>query len=114
MKYIKTFELFYDINNYPKIGDYVLINVDYFNNKVFNEFINNTIGVVFDIQIYSDMGIRDTEHDEVIVIYDENIPDDMDLFFFNKKRAFKMHRIVEFGKTPEELELKIASKNYNL
>ena len=112
MKYIKTFELYYDINNYPKIGDYVLINVD-FDNRVLTDFINKTIGIVTGVELYSDMGIKDTQHDEVEVEYDY-IPPDIDVWFFNKKRKFKIRRIVEFGETPEELELKIASKKYNL
>jgi len=112
MKYIKTFELFYDINNYPKVGDYVLINVDFDNRKLTN-FINSTIGKVSTIELYSDMEIKYPEHDEIEVEY-EYIPSHIRIWFFNKKRKFKIRRIVEFGKTPEELELKIASKNYNL
>jgi hypothetical protein len=110
MKYIKTYE---DLKFEIQVGDYVQIKT---HSSILNvkEFINNNIGIV--------SNINHTNDDIVVGYYD--IPKVIEKFFnktyyknnsiFPFTRSFDLNRVVEFGKTKEELEMKILAKKYNL
>jgi hypothetical protein len=99
---IKIFE---EYNNKPEVGDYVLINYKIKYDKDFESFINNNIGKLFEV---------DFKFNEIEVEY-ENVPENIKkIWFYNNTVVFNISDIVEYGKTIEELELKLASKKYNL
>jgi len=110
MKYIKKFENHIDI---PKIGDYVLIHTNS-NIRSVSNFVNNTIGKIIDISSkYTDMFNR--ENPGVVRVEYDDPPRDIQSWFSDKnKRTFTLEQIVEYGKTKEELEEKLAVKKYNL
>ena len=120
MKYIKKFE---NINELPNIGDYILIHSTAADVNVRN-FVNNTIGVVVGIN-YSKPGKWGHTSEEQIVVKYENAPAEIQSYFrkpskitSNYKNEFLRNyypeQIVEYGKTKEEVELKIASNKYGL
>jgi hypothetical protein len=99
---IKIFE---EYNNKPEVGDYVLINYKIKYDKDFESFINNNIGKLFEV---------DFKFNEIEVEY-ENVPENIKkIWFYNNTVVFNISDIVEYGKTIEELELKLAINKYNL
>lgn len=111
MKYIKTFEqqqIRYDI---PKDdiceGDYVL--VDDRSNAV-KDFTNNNIGKVYKII---------NHHVKKFMVVYENMPPRLAPWFdeysnVGQTRTYKIHEIIVWAKTKEELELKMKAKKYNI
>ena len=51
MKYLKTFE---NIKDSPKIGDYVIVNLDNNYHQTYRDFFNNNIGQIIDIEPNAD------------------------------------------------------------
>jgi hypothetical protein len=104
MKHLKTFE---NING-PQIGDYVLISMkgSYNNDNSIDFFINNNIGQI----IKFDENMR-------LVKY-SNVPGNIKMKNkFNKDGSIwigNAFKTVAFGKTKEELELKMDMKKYNI
>ena len=111
MKYIKKFEYQQDK---PEIGDYVLLFIkrkgapqDY------KEFLNNNIGQIINIKS------SNTFQTEVRISYD-NVPENIKKMFHNlipgavRVRTFDIRDVYIFGKTPEDVETKLAAKKYNL
>jgi hypothetical protein len=94
MRYIKTFE---DIENKPRIGDYVLMRSEAGYPDV-EKFVNNTIGQIYNFEMGGG----------VIIKY-ENPPNN-----YGKERMFHRSQIVAFASTIEELKLKIRTIKYNL
>ena len=112
---ITQFKIFENLKSELKVGDYVLMRSNA-SAKELLEFINNNIGQVIKINNFEDLRIR--------VRYN-NIPDNVIPWFgFAERqfppsirtaaRIFDINQIVEFAKTKEELELKLAAKKYNL
>jgi len=107
MKYIKKFETidYYDIDE----GDYVLIKTESSLSNV-REFINNNIGRV----AYMNYNYN------VITVGYNDVPKNVEGFFskiypeYPYTRQFQFNRVKEFGKTIEELELKMQANKYNL
>ena len=126
MKHIKTYE---DLN-IPQIGDYVICKNDsqYEEDFGFDEFISENIGQI----------VNTDETHEYFVQY-ENVPHDYDLLnyaFFTTDRtflkglkfrtlisnknkysnitSFKLDEIIDFSPNKKDLEIKIASRKYNL
>ena len=117
MKYIKTFEnsILY---NSIKVGDYVMIyldiskhhNVPYITKRAI-DYMNSHFCVV--TEIYNN-------HDDMIKVEFENVPTDIQSYFGKTDnenifyRTCLIYNVVEVGKTPEELEINMASNKYNL
>lgn len=109
---ITKLKIFENINNIPEIGDYVKVNLtDYFG--VFSlgaiNFINynipKNINYIFN---------TNNELSAIRVKYD-NIPENFKrLFDKNGTIILRLEAIECFGKTIEELELKLKSNKYNL
>jgi len=103
MKYIKKFESTQDL---PEVGDYVLMNS--YDTNVLVDFINNNYGIF--INSYVD---KLSVKPKIRVRY-ENIPGSIDLFFHDGTRTFDLDLLVAYGKTIEELELRLKAKKFNL
>ena len=109
----------------PEVGDYVLVKIDVSNSSLsykneLMDYINNTIGQI--CKIRNQLG-------DIVIVYD-NIPNEIKSWFkysyeynYNSEnfvgygsytRAIDKNKIVAFGKTIEEVELKISAKKYNL
>jgi len=111
MKILKFYE---SLTNDLEIGDYVLIKIDiskYTQKQIDTEnFINNTIGKIYNI---------DNSHvnTDIYVLY-ENIPESIKSYFKNMNgvyiRSFDIDRIVEHGKTIEELKMKLETNKFNI
>lgn len=129
MKHLKKFN---ENTSKPKIGDYVLIETDSSNKKIV-DFINNTIGKIIHIDdnkidIWGNISIGDilVKYDNVpfnrgsaninwFIELNPNIEDTCVRHYgIQYGRHFHPNRIVEFGKTREELEIKLQAKKYNL
>jgi phenylalanyl-tRNA synthetase beta subunit len=118
MKYIKKYEDGEEIN--PQIGDYVLINLKlhfYEHKREVMNFINNTIGQIINVYHYNNHDVWD---DEIRVKYDD-VPDTIKSYFSNKydspdyySRQVSNKKIVEIGKTLEEVQFKISQNKFNL
>jgi len=108
MKYLNKFEKFGKFEYKPKYGDYIKIK-HYSKNIDLSIYYETHIGKVIDCG-----------DENILVAYKEK-PEESILkyFYYNNERddyseIFSINNIVEFGKTKEELELKLASKKYNL
>ena len=121
MKYIKKYE---DVNEYPKVGDYVILKIDYRNfrnlswddRNIFGKYINNTIGKIIDYKYYTDKSLNSIE-----VEY-EDVPQiiiNMSNLFKHKRNKnysydFQLDDMVDFATTKNELESKLMANKYNL
>jgi len=102
---IKLFEEYKRIKGEtPKKGDYVKINFHSHNQPSFDDYINNSIGKIYDI---------DFKNYEIRVEY-EKIPNNIKGFFYDNTSDFDISCVAEYGKTIEELELKLTANKYNL
>ena len=118
MKYLKLFE---QQDSEPKVGDYVLIHTNMSKSEyrwiLISNFINNTIG-----QIVSIIPDTTSSYGGIIVGHIEvkytNIPKGTETWFISLNntytRCFNKGQIVAFGKTPEEVEIKLNAKKYNV
>jgi len=112
MKYLIVFEKFDKIG----VGDYVLMKppfYSYVENEIMNnikDFLENTIGIVVELNI--NINISD------ISVKYEYVPKNIEHYFLKKGRVFyrwfDISRIVEYGKTIEELKMKKETKKFNL
>lgn len=123
MKYIKRFE---NIEDVPKVGNFVLISMNRSNsvikfggiempryNKI-KDFVTHNIGKIVNIRLKIVDEFYNKSAGDLRVEYD-NIPKDIQSWFSkDNKRAFSVDQIVEFGKTKEELEEKLMTKKYNI
>lgn len=107
---ITKFKIFESVNN-PKVGDYVLIdmNKNMFpiidsDQRIYTDFIRNTIGRITNVN---------NVHNNISVEY-QDIPNQIRYLFNKQNVLYTPSRIKILGKTPEEVELQIKSKNYNL
>ena len=108
MKYIKKYEAI--SNNEVEIGDYVIIAsldddldvASYNQRKEFNYFIEHNIGKIVD------------EYKYYIKVKYYNIPFNIKKFFDNNTFNFSSSRIIYYGKTKEDIEMKINAKKYNI
>ncbi len=103
MKYIKKFESTQDL---PEVGDYVLMNSYGIDNVV--DFITNNYGIFLNSYV-DKLSVKP----KIRVRY-ENIPGDIDLFFHDGTRTFDIDLLIAYGKTIEELEMKLKTKKFNL
>jgi len=102
MKYIKTFEKHI---NLPEDGDYILMNT--YGTYDVKNFITSSIGRV--VSVYPD----DVVDYKIRVKY-ENIPDNIELFFKDGTRIFDIELLIAYGKTEEELKIKIEANKFNI
>jgi len=109
---MKIFKFYENIEDELTVGDYILMKIDIHNSmlkydKIIEHFINNTIGEVFRFNI-----------DKGVIVSYENVPNDIKSYFSNKNdlyfRNFDIDRIVEYGKTIEELKMKLETKKFNI
>jgi len=103
MKYIKKFEQNIDL---PERGDYVLMN-SYGISEV-EYFVTHNYGVY--LNAYIDKLTKDPK----IRVRYENIPGNIALFFHDDTITFDMELLVAYGKTIEELEMKLKANKFNL
>jgi len=130
MKYIKSYK-----PKLPKRGDYIVVNPI---NVIYNvdelkEFIGNTIGrvsYIYDVvlnkdgepSIYPEKNMKGDKTIKEMTIQFFNIPERIISWFESGKYAgkinyylrFNVTDIVDFAKTPEELEYILKSNKYNL
>lgn len=100
MKYIKLFEEL----NIPRVGDYVLLEIEFSNSIELQNFINNNIGKIIR---------RNVNHENLDIQY-VDIPENIKYCFSTKNsRVFHIHNIIIFG-TKEQMELELQVKKYNL
>jgi len=94
-----------------QVGDYVICAYKYTydssnNIKNLANFIKNNIGIIIK---YDDQ--------DILIKYD-NVPDNIKMFFngkdLNIRSLIDTKSILAFGKTIEELEIKLAANKYNL
>lgn len=142
MKYLKIYDVyFYKGIGKPQVGDYILctLNPEEINApKALFDFINTNLGKVVDTtkQLH---GVYDTDINAVrydctlYVVQWQNIPKKLKKQFITKKSDFdwngldvkpgefrenclpiQEYEYVEFGKNPEEIEMKISANKYNL
>lgn len=113
MKYIKKFE---NINSI-KEGDYVLVKTS--KTTITNEIILKSKEFV-DTHIGRCVRINRNHFDPEIHVKYENIPSEIQSYFrldyYGKigYRSFNLDRVVAYGETPEEVEMKINVNKYNL
>ena len=109
MKYIKRFE---NIENTPKIGDYVICQ-DIIARYEVKDFISNNIGQI--IYIVIDTGSFSVQY--------ENVPKEFKSFFYSTEYKMKYYsglrkmmpeEIIKFSKNKEEIEDYLITKKYNL
>lgn len=109
MKILKFYE---DLTDDMKVGDYALMKIVDRNSfipsdNVFYKYINTTIGKICNIRKYNGINI----------LY-ENVPDDIKGYFGNSdglyERNFKFSEIVEYGRTIEELKMKLETNKFNI
>lgn len=119
MKYIKTYE---NSQKPPKIGDYVAINpsknlpVNNIYINIIKDFLKNNIGQIINIKKEKVMfppGKLNKINYMLAVKY-ENVPEDVSGFFKNNIKVFNLSSVAAFGKTKEEVEIKLSANKYNL
>ncbi len=113
MKYIKLYE---NVINDLKVGDYVMINVDYLFGankrelKIYKEFLKNNIGQVTYINNgFTNSGI------EWFEVKFRDIPFQISKFFRDDNtERYKINNIIHHSDTIENLKIKIEADKYNL
>lgn len=109
---ITKFKVFENINNIPDIGDYIKVNLtDYFGDFSLEciNFINNNICTNVNYIFNTNNQIS------AIRVKFYNIPENSKTKFDkNDTIRLRLDAIQGFGKTIEELELKLNSQKYNL
>ena len=95
---------FNEDNIKPQVGDYVIVNVNYFDIK---NFVNASVGKLVDeVRVQNLIAAK--------IKYD-NIPENLKKFFDNNGvKTFHLSDIKYFSKNKKEMEQKVASKKYNL
>ena len=119
MKYLKLYE---DLNDGPKLGDYVICTYEKYNSEPLNKFLSENIGQVVDFDIdkrisgkmdlYS-MRKSYPEFIEYPIKYDtdSNIKE-----FFNSSnfRYFEKESVLFYSSDKEECEVYLSAKKYNI
>jgi len=110
MKILKFYE---SLTDDVKIGDYALMKIAVYNSfvtsdKIYYKYINTTIGKICNIRKYNGINIS----------Y-ENVPYEIKGYFCNNsdglyERNFSNDELFEYGKTIEELQLKLQTKKFNI
>lgn len=112
MKYLKQYE---DIDNEPKIGDYVIcyeLGDVHFSSQ--SNSIKNDINSFISVNIGQ---IREYDNRKWYEIEYENIPKEVDQWFHasvRNCRSMLRKEIIHFAETKEELEPYISANKYNL
>jgi hypothetical protein len=104
MKYIKQFEE----KTKLKIGDYVLCHTNYqyvYDSDKIIDFLNSNVGRY--VKYAKDYDLK-------YGVKYENIPFFLDKNLVNSLLWFDRYDIIDYSDNKEELELKLASKKYNL
>jgi hypothetical protein len=116
MKYIKKFE---NIKEEPQLGDYVLVQIDLnmvaVKDKV-NNFTNSNIGKIVHISKV-DYGRKNMHN--LYLVQCENVPlllkrDFITRFDFKNCLPIHENEILSFGKTPEDVQMKLKANKYNI
>lgn len=108
MRHIKRYKNL----NIPKIGDYIIVKVDHEWLKDFEslcEFLESNIGKVIGYIPDYDDSIR------AVKIKYYNIPEKLKKYFpSTETKTSQLKYIVAYGKTPEEVRIKVAANKYNI
>jgi len=109
---ITQFKIFESEKKFPEFWDYVLCDIsDYTMNEKLINFVNSNIGQI------SNLALSKTKDKEQMIYYVryKNIPVSVeDRFSHDGVRVFGLSDIIFFGKTKEEVEIKIQTRKYNL
>ena len=126
MKHIKTYE---NLKDKYQVGDFVLINIpyDYSGNHKYTEFINNNIGKLIKTWSVEANRVGEKGDENGLAHYIEikynNIPSHIKYMFNHTDDEKKEHNcmmrtndnyLVSFGKTIEELKMRLSANKYNL
>lgn len=110
MKYIQIYE---NYNKTPKIGDYILVNVDFKGNE-YQNFVNNNVGKIKNIKLS-----KNIPNERLATVEYRNIPDSI-LYRFDGYDLSKnvtqivVDDIIEWSKTKKEMQVMLSGKKYNL
>ena len=112
MKYIKTYEM---LNNLPKVGDYVISNINFninipSNVKELMEFVNNNIGQIIEINVYNKYLTKYNIPESIINI------NKVDSFLSEKVQIFHLNieSILFWSSDKEIAELYLKNMKYNI
>ena len=113
MKHIKLYE---ELNDKPKVGDYVVCYDKIYKDKDkrLNDFLLNNVG-----QCYDDLSDDDTVYQSYQIFY-EKIPQELNIFFNSGKnfRWMKSDEILFYSKNMEDclyfIEMRLNLDKYNL
>lgn len=124
MKYIRTYEnKFKDSLIQPQVGDYVITKFDdIFTFSEWSTYLNNTIGQIVEIKIYTD-GTKHfiVKYYVLDYIYDIMFKDSDEkryLKYEGNKKFITVHldecTIEEYSSNKKDLKIKLAAKKYNI
>ena len=102
MKYMKYFEMNY---NEPEIGDYVICDTDYDNERIFT---NANIGIIVDYDEYNNIFPYAVTYDNIPVNLINHTIDNTNIIYFNSIN------IKYWSKDRNELELILKSNKFNI
>jgi len=99
--------------NEPKLYDYVILDINWYNNKI-NYFLNNTIGQISKIK----KNHKNIDRIEYQILF-ENVPielkPDSDTFIQNNRLSYIFRaQIMTFSNNKKDLESILAARKYNL
>ena len=111
MRYLKRFE---ELEEHPKIGDYVIVYADYFDNALI-DFFKEEVGRLIEFK-------DDGSEYAYIIKFNKNIPhvntdgiEYIDKSIYEPRiMEFDKHEIIEWSSDKDYLIAKIASNKYNL
>lgn len=125
MKYLKYFEE----NSEPEVGDYVICQDKFYSQKIeFENYLKNNVGKIikktsdlYKVAFDNEPSLEILEYafiqkNNAIISYLMELNFDIKTFQnkYSNVVGFNINEIVEFAKTKEDLEAKIAAKKYNL
>jgi hypothetical protein len=110
---IINFKIFEKLNDgNPKIGDYVLLNINwYYNDKKFDYFLNNTIGQISKIEKENNKNYIPNINNKYQILFDTT--EKFKLLQHNRIKVYDK-QIKYFSSNKEELEVILNSNKYNL
>lgn len=107
----------------PEVGDYVIMNVAISNGQDKREeiknYVNNTVGKIINIRTSENGKNVFHPYRDIVVVY-EKVPSEIKNWFSYDRigkyyyRTLSEKMLIAFGKTIEEVELKMRSNKYNL
>jgi len=101
---ITNFKIYENKQIDPKAGDYVIMYCSDMGTEKLENFLNNTIGKIFSINI---------KHKYADVFYDD-IPFNLKQYFFKNRISLNLIRIHNYSKSKSELEIILNANKFNI